>query len=131
MKTLLSFLTIIAAVLLTGCATTSPPHDYSGVPPTEIVATVSCSDPSIPFTGTIIADGHTKHYSGTGSGTFHATGHEFVCSFKKTGKDGQISISVSEKGENKGNAYTSIQFGGVRAEFVRNRHEYHDTFSTF
>src|SRR5580704_9690131 len=64
MKTLLSFLTIIAAVLLTGCATTSPPHDYSGVPPTEIVATVSCSDPSIPFTGTIIADGHTKHYSG-------------------------------------------------------------------
>jgi len=35
------------------------------------------------------------------------------------GAAGQISISVSEAGNNLGNAYTGHEFGGVRAEIVR------------
>src|SRR6516162_8150163 len=128
MKTTISFLPILLAVVLAGCSTQPPHHDFSGMPQTKIVVTVSCSNPDTKFDGSIVSDGHPVHLSGTGHGTFHATGHELVCSFKKDGSDGQISISVSEDGTNLGNSNISTRFGGVRAEIVRTPMERHDTF---
>jgi hypothetical protein len=69
------------------------------------------------FTGTIVHDGHTKHVSSTGGGTFRVTGHEIVASFKKSGADGRISLEGSEAGVQLGNSSTDQKFGGVRAEF--------------
>jgi hypothetical protein len=98
---------------------------------TKIAVIVTCSDPGMKFAGTIVTDGHSKRLSGIGTSTFHATGHEFVCSFKKTGADGLISVSVTEAGNNLGNAYTAGQFGGVRAEVVRTSAAPRNTFTTF
>ena len=131
MKTPSSLLSLVILALLAGCATTSPQRDLSGMPPINIVTTVSCSDPAIKFTGTIVSDGHTRNYSGTGSGTFHATGHDIICSFKKTGTAGRISIAASTSDKGQGNSTTDRKFGGVRAEFLRAPKEQHDIFTTF
>jgi hypothetical protein len=132
MKATLSLITAItAAAILMGCGTTKSHRDYSGIPAAKIDVTVSCSNPATKFEGTIVSDGHSEPFNGVGSGTFHATGHELICSFKKTGGEGQISISVSEAGNNLGNAYTGQKFGGVRAEIVRTAVGPHQTFSTF
>jgi hypothetical protein len=132
MKTTLSLSTAVtAAAILIGCGTTQTHRNLSGIPPAKIDVTVSCSNPATKFEGTIVSDGHSKPFNGVGSRTFHATGHEMICSFKKTGAEGQISISVSEAGNNLGNAYTGHEFGGVRAEIVRTAAGPHQTFSTF
>lgn len=130
MKTTTSLLALIAAVVLAGCSTTSSHRDFSGMQMTDIVVTVTCSNPDTRFTGTIVADGHSVQLGGTGHGAFHTTGHEFVCSFKKTDPDGRISISVSEAGKELGNSSTGERFGGVRAEIMRTPMEQHDIFTT-
>jgi hypothetical protein len=89
MKTPTSILALIAGVVLIGCSTTSS-HPTSGV-----VAAVSCSDPSMRFTGTIVSDGHSKQVSGIGSRTFIITGQEATFSFQKKGADGRISLVVT------------------------------------
>jgi len=131
MKKILSLLPLITATIFVGCSTTSPQRDFSGMPPMDIVVTVTCGDPAMKFTGTIVSDGHTRNYSGAGSRTFHATGHEIICSFKKTGADGRISIAGSASAKDGGNATTDQKFGGVRAEFVRTTKEQHNLFNTF
>ena len=98
---------------------------------TDIVATVSCSDPGMRFTGTIVSDGHVQKYSGVGSGTYHASGHEIVCSFKKLEADGRISLAVSEAGHQEGQSSTPDKFGGVRAELMRAPMEQSSVFTTF
>lgn len=119
----------MAAAVLTGCATTSSQRAYSG-PTTDIVVTVTCSNPNTRFTGSIVTDGHAVRTGGTGHGIFHATGHEFVCSFKKTDPNGRISISVSEAGKELGTSSTEDRFGGVRAEFLRTPAYQYDVFTT-
>ena len=130
MKTIPTLLALIAAAVLAGCSTTSSQRAYSG-PKTDIVVTVTCSNPDTRFTGSIVTDGHAVQSGGTGHATFHTTGHEFVCSFKKTDPDGRISISVSEACKELGNSSTAEKFGGVRAEFVRALMARSDIFTTF
>jgi hypothetical protein len=129
MKTVTFLFALIAATFLIGCSTTSQRHDYSGIPATDIVVTVSCSDLKMGFTGTIVSDGQSRQLSGVGSGTFHATGHEIVCSFKKTDADGLISVSVSEAGKVLGSSRTP--HSGVRAEILRTPSTQHTVFTTF
>jgi hypothetical protein len=131
MKTITSLLAIIALTALAGCSTTSSQRAYSGMPVTEIVATVSCSDPGMRFTGTIVSDGHVQKYSGVSSGTYRASGHEIVCSFKKSGTDGKITLAVSEAGHQEGQSSTPVKFGGVRAELVRTLEAQSTLFTTF
>ena len=135
MKSITPRLILIAALVLSGCCSTTThqprQRDYSGMPATDIVVTISCSEPSMAFTGTIVSDGHTEQLSGTGSGTFRASGHEFVCSFKKTGREGRISISVSEGDQSLGSSSTPKRFGGVRAELLRTPSAQHTLFTTF
>ena len=97
----------------------------------SITASVSCSEPSMRFTGTIVSDGHSQELSGTGSGTYQASGHEIVCSFKKLDADGQISLAVSEAGKKLGNSSTPARFGGVRAELHRTWTGQSTSFTTF
>lgn len=129
MKITIILVTIVAAVVLTGCSTTSSHRDSSGMAKTEIVVTVTCSNPDTKFTGTIDSDGHLAQVRGTGHGTFHASGHKFVCLFKKDGSDGGISISVSEAGKNLGSSSIATRYGGVRADIVRTAMEQHDAFT--
>lgn len=131
MKTITSLLSIVTMALLFGCATAPRHRDYSGLAPTHIVVTVSCSEPDMKFTGTIVSDGSTEQLSGTGTITYYATGHELVCSFRKTGAAGRISISVSERGESLGSSSTSERFGGVRAELLRTPSAQHTVFTIF
>jgi hypothetical protein len=131
MKFTISLLTIVAALVLAGCRTKSSHSDSAAMPKTDIVVTVTCSNPDTKFTGTIVSDGHSVQLHGAGHGTFHATGHQLVCSFRKDASDGQISISVSEAGNDLGNANIATKFGGVRADIVRTAMERHDTFSAF
>ena len=97
----------------------------------SITASVSCSEPSMRFTGTIVSDGHSQELSGTGSGTYQASGHEIVCSFKKLDADGQISLAVSEAGKKLGDSSTPARFGGVRAELHRTWTRQSTSFTTF
>ena len=130
MKTLPTLLALIAAAVLTSCRTTSSQRAYSG-PTTDIVVTVTCSNPDTRFIGSIVTDGHAVQSGGTGHATFHATGHEFVCSFKKTDPAGRILISVSEAGKELGSSSTGEKFGGVRAEFARSLVARSDVFTTY
>jgi hypothetical protein len=120
---------VMAAALLTGCSHPSMQRVYSG-PTTDVVVTVTCSNPGTRFTGSIITDGRAEPSGGTGQATFHATGHEFVCVFKKTDPDGRISISISEGGREVGNSSSGEKFGGVRAEMLRTLTEQHTIFTT-
>jgi hypothetical protein len=131
MKATSQLVALIAAAILAGCTTTSPHHDYSGVPAAHFLVTVSCNKPGMKFTGTIVSDGHTENLAGSGTRTFHATGHEIVCSFKKTSPEGQISISVSEAGNDLGNSSTAKRFGGVRADIVRTSTAQNTIFTAF
>ncbi len=129
MKKTISLLALVAAAVLAGCSTTASHRDYSGMAKTRIVVTVACNNPDTKFTGTVDSDGHSVQLDGTGHGTFHATGHEFVCWFKKDGSDGRIAISVSEEGTNLGNSSVATKYGGVRAEIVRTAKEHRETFT--
>jgi hypothetical protein len=131
MKTIPSLLALFVTTILVGCSTKSPHRDFTGLPATDITVSVTCSEPSMRFTGTIVSDGQTEQLSGTGSATFHASGHEFVCSFKKAGDEGRISLAVSEAGKNLGGSETGCKRGGVRAELLRIPGERHDIFTTF
>jgi hypothetical protein len=122
--------TVLFAALLAGCATSPAPKGYSGIPPTDITATVTCSDPAMKFSGTIVSDGRTEKFSGTGHGTFHATGHEIICSFRKSAASGQITLSVSSSD----NSHGTCNAGGfhcARAEILRALREQHDIFTSF
>ena len=130
MKSTISLLTIVGAVVLQGCGTTSSHRAGSGMAKTEIVVSVTCSNPNTKFAGTIDSDGHSVQLSGKGHGTFHATGQEFVCLFKKDGTDGRISVSVSENGNNLGYSSIATKFGGVRADIARTALRQHTTFTS-
>ena len=131
MKTIPALLAVIAATILVGCSTTSSHRDTAGIPATDITVSVTCSEPTMRFTGTIVADGHTERFSGTGSGTFHASGHELVCSFKKTGDAGRISLAVSESGKTLGSSSSVEKLGGVRAELLHTLMARQEVFTTF
>jgi len=79
---------------------------------------VSCSDPHMRFTGTIVSDGHTKQVSGIGSRTFDITGQDATFTFKKTAADGRISLVVTKTGQCVCSATTDSQFGGVRGKVL-------------
>jgi hypothetical protein len=127
MKSTIPLLTF--AVALAGCSSISSHHEVSGMAKTKIDVTVNCTNPGTKFTGTIDSDGHSVQLSGKGHGTFHATGHEFVCLFKKDGTEGGMSISVSESGNNLGYSSTASKFGEVRADIVRTAKEQHTSFA--
>lgn len=133
MKTKSSLIAIIAALILTSCTTTPPSshHDFSGVPPTDIAVKITCSNPNMEFTGTIITDGSTEKLSGTGTTTYHATGHEFICSFEKVKSNGSISISVSEDSKELGNSTSGSGLRGVRAEILHAKNAQHTIFTAF
>jgi hypothetical protein len=129
MRTTKALLALIAGTFLFGCGK----PDYSGIPVTHVVVTVSCSNPGMRFTGTIVSDGRSEKLSGTGSGTYDATGHEMICYFKKTDIDGQISMSVSNAGRLVGRSSTPTRYGGVRAELllIDTPSRQHILFTTF
>jgi hypothetical protein len=129
MKTAITLLATLTTVVLAGCSSTSSHRDFSGTPTTEIVVTVTCSNPETKFSGTIVSDGHPVQLDGTGHGSFHAKGHELVCSFRKDGSDGAISISVSEAGNELGNSNIATKYGGVRADIVRTAMAHSETFT--
>jgi hypothetical protein len=129
MKSTIMLLTIVSAVVFAGCSTTSSRREVSGMAKTEIEVKITCTNPETKFTGTIDTDGDSVQLSGEGHGTFHATGREFVCVFKKDGTDGGMSISVSEGGNNLGYSSTATKFGGVRADIVRKGTDQRTTFA--
>ena len=98
---------------------------------TSITVSVTCSEPSMRFAGTIVSDGHSQELSGTGSGTYHASGHAIICSFKKLDADGQISLAVSAAGKKLGDSSTPARFGGVRAELHHRWTGQTTSFTTF
>ena len=129
-KSIPSVLFILTATWLSGCSTIHPHHDYSGIPATNIVVTITCSEPKTRFDGTIVCDGVSQLLSGVGSGSFSVSGHEFFCSFRKLDTPGSIAISVSEAGHSLGNSSTEAPSGGVRAEIFRTPLQYHTLFTT-
>ena len=132
MKAMALLPAVIVTTIFAGCGTTSSHRDYSDMPATDLMVTVTCSNPNTRFAGSIVTDGHSVPSVGTGHGTLHTAGHEFVCSFHKTDPDGQISISVSEAGKVLGGSTNAGHtLGGVRAEFLRTPLERHDIFTTF
>lgn len=130
MKSIPALFAVLTASTLFGCSTSSH-RDFSRSSATEITVSVRCSEPNMKFSGSIVSDGQTAHLTGTGSGTFNARGHEFVCSFQKEDTGGQISISVSEGGKVLGNTSNSERLGGMRSEVLRSRSVNHTLFSTF
>jgi hypothetical protein len=130
-KATITLFALLAVILLLGCRAPAPHRGYSGLPATDIVVTVTCSEPGIGFAGTIVCDGRSEALSGTGRGTFGVTGHEFVCCFHKTGDGGRISISVAEAGQELGNSWTPKRSGGVRAELLRTPTAQHTIFTTY
>ena len=120
MKTIPTLLALTAAVALAGCATPPPPQrDFAGIAPTDFTVTVKCSEPTMRFTGMIVSDGQCENWVGIGGGTYHASGHEVVCAFRKTtGVAGTISLAVSGADGPLGNSSTDGKCGGVRAELL-------------
>jgi hypothetical protein len=131
MKAIRSLLALLALTFLVGCGTTAAHRDLAAGPAIDFNVSVTCSEPTMRFTGLIISDGRAETVSGTGSSQFHVRGHQVVCSFKKTSPDGQISVAVSEASKKLGDCSSPAQFGGVRAEFLRTPTERHDIFTTF
>ena len=133
MKTFCSLLALIAAVALAGCATPPPPQrDFAGIAPTDFTVTVKCSEPTMRFTGMIVSDGQCENWVGIGGGTYHASGHEVVCAFRKTtGVAGQISLAVSRAGVRLGDSTTDGKSGGVRAELLFAPTQEHALFTTY
>ncbi len=131
MKHLAPLFALFAAAAFVGCSTTSSHRDFSGVPATDIAVTITCSDPDMRFSGTICSDGRSQKYSGMGSGAYHTSGHEVICSFKKLGSNGRITLSAAEMGQQPGGSSTTNKFGGVRAEFLRLPNEQRTIFTTF
>ena len=129
MRTIL--IALAAGLLCFGCRTSSARRDFSGAPPRQIVATIKCSDPAMKFTGEIVSDGHVQKYSGVGSGTYQASGHEIICSFKKLEADGRLSLAAGELGREPGSSSTVEPFGGVRARFLYGPEMEHTVFTTF
>lgn len=133
MKTAVSWFAVLAAALFAGCSTTSttaPHRDFSGMPPTDITVTVSCSDPTMKFAGTITADGQLRRVSGKGSGAFRVTGHEFSAFIKKARSEGQITVVVAQSNQSLGSATAFGPFG-AHFEVLRTPTEQHDLFTTF
>lgn len=124
-----SLLVILTATWLSGCSTLHP--DYSGTPATDIVVTVTCSDRSARFEGTVETDGVTEHMAGNGTGTYKISGHKFICKFTKVDAPGSISISISENGHNLGSSSKREPSGGVQAEIFRSPLANHTIFTTF
>ena len=133
MKIIPTFLALIAVVALAGCATPPPPpKSFAGIAPSEFTVTVTCSNPTARFTGMIVADGQCENWVGIGGGTYHATGHEVVCAFRKTaGVAGKISLAVSRAGVRLGESNTDDKNGGVRAELLYAPPEEHALFTTY
>jgi len=131
MKNFLLPLTIIAMTILVGCRTVSRHRDFTGVPATDFTVSVTCGEPSMEFTGTIVSDGQTEHLSGTGSGTFQISGHEVVCVFRKSDPAGRIALKITKAGELVGQAMTDVTNGGVRAELLYTPEQQHTLFTSF
>jgi hypothetical protein len=87
--------------------------------PTDYTVVVSCSEPTMRFTGSIVSDGHPLVLYGTGIGTYRVRSRTIVCSFEKTQADGQISLAVSNAGQALGWSSTPARLGGVHAEIGR------------
>lgn len=132
MKTTPSLLAVITVTIFVGCSTTSRHRDFSGIPATDFTVSVTCGEPSLGFTGTIVSDGHTEHLSGIGKGIFHTSGHEITCAFKKSEPRGRISLSISKTGgDHIGDAITDETNGGVRAELLYAPDQRRTLFTSF
>jgi len=124
-----SVLLILMVAWLSGCTNFKP--DYSSTPATDIVVTITCSEPTARFDGTVETDGVIQHLAGNGTGTYKISGHKFVCKFQKSDAQGSITISISEAGHTIGDSSTTRPFGGVRAEIFRTPVQSHTLFTTF
>jgi len=131
MKTIPLLLAVIAMTILAGCGTTSGHRDFTGIPATDFTVSVTSGEPSMRFTGTIVSDGRTEHLSGTGSSTFHVSGHEVVCAFKKADLAGRMSLKITKAGDLVGEAHTDEIHGGVRAELLYTPEQKHTLFTSF
>ena len=131
MKTIPSLLAVIAVTIFVGCSTASRHRDFTGIPATDFTVSVKCGEPNMRFTGTIVSDGHTEHLSGLGSGTFHISGHEVICAFKKTDAAGRISLTISKGDTHVGDAISDETYGGVRAELLYTPEQRHTLFTSF
>ncbi len=107
---------LLAATLLFGCKST-PPQSKASNSGSKVTFVVSCSEPTMGIMGTIVCDGLTNQVSGTGGGTFRATGYDIVASFKKSGAAGRMSVSASDSAGNSNTATTDKPSGSVRSEF--------------
>jgi hypothetical protein len=105
--------------------------DVTRVPAADLTVTITCSESGASFAGTIVSDGKTQSYSGKTQGTYHVTGHQIECSFKKLAGAGTIKIYVYEGGKELGQAGTPAAQGGVRAEVFRGVNNSHSLFTTF
>ena len=131
MKRLTPLMAVLAAALVTGCSTTTSQRSFTGIPATDFTVSVTCGEPTVGFAGTIVVDGHTEPYSGTGSGTFQIRGHEIVCAFKKTEAPGRITLRITKAGELVGEASTDEAHGGVRAELLYIPNQRRTSFTSF
>ncbi len=116
MKTTRRLSLLLAATLFLGCKST-PPQNKAPDSASKVTFLVSCSEPTMGFTGTIVCDGRTNKVSGTGGGTFRATGYDIVGLFKKSGATGRMSVEASDLAGNSNTASTDKPSGGIRSEF--------------
>jgi len=135
MKFIQTFFAAITFLALAGCRTAptshASKHDFSGIPATIFTVSVS-GTAGLRFTGRMVADGQAQEVSGAVPAQYEVTGHELICSFKKTDAEGSIVLAVSEpNGGVQGRCNTPAPFGGVRAEILRTPSRQHALFTTF
>ena len=134
MKTKHALFAIFVTVGLIGCRST-PTHmaterDFTGVPTADFTITISGTT-GVPFTGTIITDGHPTKTGGTIPATYRVSTHELAASFRKTMANGSIEVHVAVDGQGQGMSSTAKRFGGVRAELVCTPKVQQAHFTTF
>lgn len=131
MKTLTPWMAVFTAALVSGCTATTGQREFTGIKATSFTVSVACDEPTMGFGGTIVSDGHTEPFSGTGSATLQVSGHEVVCAFKKTHAPGRITLRITKGGELIGEATTDEAHGGVRAELLYIPNQRRASFTSF
>jgi hypothetical protein len=124
MRILLTLLSVIVTIAFVGCRTISgnvaTKRDFTGSPSTDFTVWVTGA-PGLKFTGTLVTDGAAREVSGIVPATYQVSTHELVCSFRKTGTEGDIVLRVSEGDRELGSSSNRARLGGVRAEILRTR----------
>ena len=127
----LTFIVLVILFMVTGCADMQRDEGVRmDNPPTDILLTVTCSDPKAPFTGTLAVDGVVTPVSGVGAGTYHGVGHGLNCTFKKAATDGDIALTASQAGSVLGSTHTDAPFGAVQVKIFRSANLDYTYFNT-